>query len=124
MPLSTEAELVRTYLERYCRGRAAARPQQVIRHHVGCAGAAISARAFFDIEAELVAAGVPLGTSGAGVFLCVEPEDYDTAYMYIVSRFEPMRERAEALKAMRGRLPEAESQEAAQTGQGTLFNRW
>jgi len=124
MALSAEAKLVAAYLEKHCRGRAAARAQHLIRDHLAAAGCRISGREFFDLEAELVAAGVPLGTSGAGVFLCVEPEDYDAAYRYIVSRFEPMRERAEALRRMKDRLPAAEAQEVAQTGQGMLFNRW
>ena len=120
MTLSTEADLLRAYLEKHCRGRAAARAQPLIRGHLAAAGCRITAREFFDLEAELVAAGVPLGTSGDGVFLCVEPADFDAAYSYIVSRFEPMRERAESLARMRDRLPET----AAETGQAVLFDRW
>ena len=116
--LSTEAKILAAYLARYCRGRAQARPQHVIRGHLAAAGCRVSARAFFDVEAELVAGGVPLGTSDKGVYLCADDEDFSLAYHYLVTRFKPMRDRAVALDRMR------EARAGAGAAQGTLFDAY
>jgi len=116
--LSTEAKVLAAYLARHCVGRARARPQPRIREDLAAAGVSVSERDIFDLEAELVAARVPLGTCGRGVYLCDEADeqDFKVAYGYLVSRFGPIRDRAEALESMRAeRFDEPEPPEPART---------
>jgi len=137
--LLTEHTLLAAYLERWCRGRAAARPKWRIRQDLVAAGCRIGERIFDQFAAELVLTGHPVGSCGGdesgegrrqpfrpgldvrpaapradreparGFFWCVEEADYDLAYHYLVGRFEPMRQRAEALRRQKeARFPEAE----------------
>lgn len=94
-----QSAILRAYLERHCRGRDAARPKWRIRAELRAAGLVLGAREFDQAAHDLAVETGCVGSSDAGFFWCAEREDFQAAYSYLVGRFRPMRERAEAVRA-------------------------
>jgi hypothetical protein len=99
--LSTAARILGQWLRMHALGRAHACPQAEVRRELALFGLSVLAREIFDLEAELVKAGEPLGSSDRGIFWCEDEADYIVAYQYLVGRFAAMRARAEALERQR-----------------------
>jgi len=99
--LSTAHKLLAAYLERHCSGAGAARTKPRILANLRTMGLRISGRAFDQAMHDLATATGDVGSSDGGFFWCARREDYDAAYGYMVGRFEPQRERAEAIRRRR-----------------------
>ena len=97
MELSTAHKLLAAYLKRHCRGREAPRPKHRILAGLREAGLRISGREFDQAMHDLAVRTGDAGSSDEGFFWSVTREDYDAAYGYMVGRFAPQRERAEAI---------------------------
>lgn len=113
MELSTAHKLLAAYLERHCSGAGAARPKRRILADLRAMGLRISGRAFDQAVHDLATATGDAGSNDNGFFWSESFEDYSIAYGYMVGRFEPQRERAEAIRRRRDeRFP----------GDGMLFD--
>jgi len=117
MPQAVECEILSAYLAKHCRGREAARPKRRILRDVRAAGLGLGDRDF-DQAMHALAMERPVGSSDKGFFWCLDDEDFQAAYGYLVTRFRPMRERAEAIR----RQGEERLRPAA--GAGVLFDAW
>ena len=99
--LTTAHKLLAAYLERHCSGAGAARPKHRILADLRAAGLRLSGREFDQAMHDLAVATGDAGSGDAGFFWSARREDYDAAYGYMVGRFEPQRERAEAIRRRR-----------------------
>jgi hypothetical protein len=108
-------KIIAAYLERCCKGRAAARTKDRICGELKAVGLNLSTREFEQIVHDLAEAGQCVGSSDEGYFWMVDEEDYDLAYHYLVTRMAPMRRRAEANRRRKAaRFP----------GDGVLFDAY
>lgn len=97
--MTDDADHLAAYLKANCRGRAAAIPKWRIQADLAARGITVTDRNF-DLAAEDLALTTgDVGSSAAGFFWCIDPEDYDLAYDWLVGRFAAQRTRAERLKA-------------------------
>ena len=96
--LTTAHKLLAAYVERHCSGAGAARPKHRILADLAAMGLSLSGRAFDQAMHDLAVTTGDVGSSDGGFFWCASREDYDAAYGYMVGRFEPQRERAEAIR--------------------------
>ena len=101
MELSTAHKLLAAYLERHCKGAGAARPKPRILADLHAMGLRLTGREFDQAMHDLAVTTGDAGSSGEGFFWCVTWDDYGAAYGYMVGRFEPQRERAEAIRRRR-----------------------
>jgi hypothetical protein len=99
--LSITHKLLAAYLERHCSGADAARPKHRILADLAAMGLRLTGRAFDQAMHDLATATGDAGSGDAGFFWSARREDYDAAYGYMVGRFEPQRERAEAIRRRR-----------------------
>jgi len=89
------------YLRTHCRGRDAARSETIVRGHLAAAGCRVSEREMRKLAGDAARLrAFPIGTTDAGFFWCIGPEDFAAARAYLVARFEPMRDRVEGIEAM------------------------
>jgi hypothetical protein len=80
-------EKVLAYLEEWCRGAAAARPQQTIARHLREAGlAGTTDRDVREAVAGLVLAGKRVGSGPRGCFICESVRDFRVAHRTLYSR--------------------------------------
>jgi len=89
------------YLARHCRGRARARTQGRIAADLRALGVEVTTRDVRDLLADLVLAGAPVGTtagSPAGAFLCLDREDFLTAYRNLYTRVRRQARRCDRFK--------------------------
>jgi len=129
--LTAPHAIVAAYLERCCRGRASARTKDRIVGELKAVGLNLEAgagnreqgtgnresgtRKLERLMHDLAEAGQDVGSSDEGYFWCMDEEDYDLAYHYLVTRMAPMRRRAEANRRRRAaRFP----------GDGVLFDAY
>ena len=99
--LARIAPIVAAWLRNECRGRQAARPKWACVGILRVLGLSISQREFEGICHALAVATGDLGTSTRGYYWCVEEEDYDLAAAWLAPRFEPQRERHQAIRRRR-----------------------
>jgi len=93
------------YLDKWCRGVRAARPQAMIAQHLQALGLAqTNARDVRDAVSALSLAGWPVGTSPAGCFLCLEARDFRVAYRNLYGRLREQAKRCRAFKATARRV--------------------
>ncbi|MCX5671209.1 MAG: hypothetical protein NTU94_07830 [Planctomycetota bacterium] len=86
------------YLDKWCRGAAAARTQETIARHLREAGLdACTARDVRDAVAALTLAHKRVGTCSTGCFLCVSVADFRVAHRMLFGRELTQRKRRRAL---------------------------
>ena len=96
--MTPQERILASYIQARVRGVTNARPAGEIRGALLAMGLALDRREFAAATQNIALETGDLGSSDAGYFWCVDEADYDAAYSYIVTRFEPMRDRAERIK--------------------------
>lgn len=74
------------YLWKHCSGLGAARTETRIAADLRDLGVSVRTRDLREAVRVLRLAGAPIGTSTAGVFVCIEPRDWRTAYRHLYTR--------------------------------------
>ena len=88
------------YLYRRCRGRAWARTYARIRQDLAAIGIEVTEREMYALVEALALAGRPVGTTGKGCFVCIEPKDFRAAYRNLYGRLRTQARRCRRFKAM------------------------
>lgn len=116
MPPMTDREArVLTYLRTWCQGRG----QGHKRAYIARALEIPDRRLREALASLLLVHGVPVGTDARyGVYLCVEPDDYEEAIVCLY------REGAPTLKRMRRLMAMAQAAQARSLGEGKQANLW
>jgi hypothetical protein len=98
---SPGARILAQWLRIHALGAAQARTHRDCVAAMTQCGLVVTQRSVFELEAELVHAGEPVGSCDRGIYMCRDEDDFRLAYHYIACRFAPMKARAEALERMR-----------------------
>jgi len=97
--------IVLGYLAKHCAGHESARATARIAAELAAtSGQAVTARQVRDAVAALALAGHPVGTSCAGVFVCITSSDFRHAYRNLCIRLREQSRRCAAFKATARRI--------------------
>ena len=98
------------HLKDECRGEERAETQKTLLRRLAEAGCPTTPREIFYLIRDLVLSGYPVGTSGKGVFWCIRRDEIVRARRYLMSRFDDLRARADALEKLVRRWGEASAE--------------